>query len=115
LFGLLEVVDGFADLAPHGVGCGQVDEVAGLPLGGQAAGVDGLGQVEGLPGIAQDDGDGDGVDSDVGWPELGAVVVAVLADALGQLAGLVQMLVRHAPVVVLGRSDGQDKVAGSVE
>ncbi len=33
LFGLLEVVDGFADLAPHGVCGGEVDHVAGLPLG----------------------------------------------------------------------------------
>ena len=33
LLGLLQVVDGLADLAAHGVSGGKVDEVTGLPFG----------------------------------------------------------------------------------
>src|SRR5260221_8403683 len=33
LLGLLEVVDGLADLPSHGVGCGEVDQVAGPGFG----------------------------------------------------------------------------------
>jgi len=33
LFGLLQVVDGFADLAAHGVGGCEVDHVPGLSFG----------------------------------------------------------------------------------
>jgi hypothetical protein len=60
LFGLFEVVEGVADLAARGVGGGEVDVVAGLPLGRQPGDVDVVGQVECLPGVAEVDGDGDG-------------------------------------------------------
>jgi hypothetical protein len=69
-FGFLQVVEGFADLPPHGVGRGEVDEAPGLPLGGKSAGVDAVGQVEGVTGVSEFDGYGDGVDRDVGGPEL---------------------------------------------
>ena len=45
LFGLLQVVDGFADLAPHGMRCGEVDHVSRLPLRRQGPVVDISGQV----------------------------------------------------------------------
>ncbi len=50
--GFLQVVDGFADLAAHGVGGGEVDEVAGSSFGGAVAGVEVAGRVDGVPGVA---------------------------------------------------------------
>jgi hypothetical protein len=88
LLGLLEVVEGVADLAAHGVGGGEVDEVAGLPFGGQGGDVDVPGEIEGLAGVTEIDGDGDGVDGDIGGAEFGAVVIAVLAEEVGGFAGL---------------------------
>ena len=65
-----------------------------------------------MPGIAEDDGDGDGVDGDIGWPEFGAVVIAVLADLLGDLAGLVEVVVGKGTVVVVRGADRHDEMAG---
>ena len=45
LFGLLQVVDGFADLAPHGMRRGEVDHVPRLPLRQRGPVVDISGQV----------------------------------------------------------------------
>src|SRR5258708_33439733 len=90
LLGLLQVVDGLADLPSHGGGCGEVDQVAG-----PAFGLTDRRRRRSWPdrALAQDDGDRDGMDSDVRRPELGAVVIAVLADLLGDLAGMVEVVV----------------------
>jgi hypothetical protein len=90
--GLLESVQGFADLASHGVGLGHIEQLPCLPFWGQARGIDLLGQLDGLPGVAELDGDVDGVDGDVGGPELGAVVVAVLAELSGDRPGGAEVL-----------------------
>jgi hypothetical protein len=50
--GFLQGVECFADLAAHGVRLGQVEVVAGLPFRRQAARVDLLGELDGLPGVA---------------------------------------------------------------
>jgi hypothetical protein len=110
LFGLLEVVEGIADLAAHGVGRGEVDEVAGLPFGGQAGDVDVLGKVEGSAGVTEVDGDG--VDGDVGGAEFGAVV---FAEQVGGFAGLVEVVVGLHAVVVAGGGDGEDELACAVQ
>src|SRR5258708_34005622 len=60
LLGLLQVVDGLADLPSHGGGCGEGDQGAGPALGGQKGDVDGPGPIYRPPTIAQDDGDHDG-------------------------------------------------------
>src|SRR5260221_9031065 len=90
LLGLLQVVEGLADLPSHGGGCGEVDQVAG-----PAFGLTDRRRRRSWPdrALAQDDGDRDGMDSDVRRPELGAVVIAVLADLLGDLAGMVEVVV----------------------
>jgi hypothetical protein len=97
------------------VGLGEVQQVPGLPLGREAGRADLLGEVDGLPGVAEFDGDVDGVDGDVGRAELGPVVVAVLAELLGDLPGGVYVLVRLAALVVPRCGDGEHKVCRAVE
>jgi hypothetical protein len=48
------------------------------------------------------------VDRDVGGAELGAEVVTVLAELLGDLAGRLQVLVSVAALVIACGGDGQD-------
>jgi hypothetical protein len=103
--GFLECAQCFADLAAHGVCLGQVVQVPGLPLGGEAGGADLLGQVDGLPGVAEFHRDVNGVDGDVGGTELGAVVVVVLAEPLGDLLCGVEIGVGLAALVVSGGGD----------
>src|SRR5262249_8234647 len=68
-------------------------------------GVDVASEVKSLPGIPQLDGDPDGVQGQVGRAELGTEVVAVLANAVNDLAGLLHMLMRLLPLVVTCRHD----------
>jgi hypothetical protein len=73
-------------------GCGtsrlsQVKVITGLPFWRQVAGISRLCELDGLPGVAEFDGDGDGVDGDVDGAELGAVVVAVFAEPFGDRGG----------------------------
>jgi hypothetical protein len=56
-----------------------------LPSWRQAGGGDLLAQLDGLSGVAEFDGDVDGVDGDVGGAELGPEVVTVLAKLPGDL------------------------------
>jgi hypothetical protein len=99
-FGFFQASQGLADLPLHRMGLGEVDVVPCLPFRRQPSGVDVAGEVESLPGIAQLDGDPDGVQRHVGRAELGPEVVPVLADAVSDLPCLVQVLVRLRPVVV---------------
>jgi hypothetical protein len=63
-------------------------------------------QLDGLPGVSPFRRDSDGVKNHVRGAEFGAVVVAVLADALRYLAGLVQVDVCVLPIVVTRGRDG---------
>lgn len=63
-----------------------------------------------MAGVADLDGDEDGVQGRVGGAELAAEVVAVLADLAGDLAGLAELLVGPPSVVVACRRHGEDQV-----
>jgi hypothetical protein len=51
----------------------------------------------------------------VGWPEFGAVVVAVLCEAVGGRAGLVQISVCLAAVVLTSGGYRKDELSSSVQ
>ena len=74
-----------------------------------------LGEFDGLSGVAEFDGDVDGVDGDVRRAELGAVVVAVLPELPGDLAGGVEILMGPGTLVVPRGDDGEDQVSRAVE
>jgi hypothetical protein len=61
------------------VGGREIDVVTRPALGGQLLGLDVAGEVQGVTGVAQFDGDGYRMQCGVGRAELGSVVVAVLA------------------------------------
>jgi hypothetical protein len=104
--GFFEAAQGFADLPSHGVCLGEVDVVPCLPFCRQLSGIDAVGEVQGLLGIAQLDGHCHSMQGHVGGTE----VVAVLADALGDLPGLVQVLMSLCAVIVARCCDGQHQV-----
>jgi hypothetical protein len=60
-------------------------------------------------------GDVDRVDGDVGGTELGAVVVAVLAELLGDLLRRGEIIVGLAALVVPSCGDGEYQVGSTVE
>lgn len=67
-FGFFQAPECFSDLSSHGVCLGEVDVVPGLPFGRQPLRVDMASEVQGLPGVAQLNGDANGVQFDVGGP-----------------------------------------------
>ncbi len=113
--GLDEGGGGVADVAALGVCTCDVDEEPGLAFGGQSGGVDLVGDVERLPGIAEVDVDGDGMEQDVGGAELGVVVIAVLADALGDASGLGEVRSGGRSVAFAAAKDRPDEVHRAVD
>lgn len=103
VFGFDEDFQGLGRGAGQDVGAGKVDEVASLSFSGHMRGAADAGSsVEGLLAVAEFHGDGDGVHHDVGWAELGAVVVMVATERGGQFARGVDAVVGAAGVGIAG-------------
>ena len=84
-----------------------------LAFGRQGLIVHVAGEVQGVPCVAQVDGDGDGVDGE--GAEFGAVVIAAVADFFGNFAGEVQVPVGAGAVVVACCGDGEHELAGAIK